>query len=519
MKPWLKYSLIVLGVISAGAAVYLLTSRSKSRLIPFIPNNAAYVVQFDIKALSDIFAQNNLSQLEVLKEGLSVSKKEGGTLGKILHGLANKPMESGIRFQAPAFIFGEKIARGPAHAFIAELSDEDMFTDFVTRHRATGTSIEKDGDIHFIECETGLFLSWGNGVVLLSRQMTESQQYPIGIIKRSSPGSEGNLFIKQLLEEKGPVTYLIKPDLLAQMNEQVTLPGVREFTSAVPRGLAYIGKMEFNNGAINNTYRTVAIDQKALESMKMVKAAGNAPALMAVTSLKKEPAMLFSMAMDLNAWYNQIKVNLEADTRKKLEENETFKTMMSTFSGDILFCASPIEQDDYGHVSMEWQLVLGTRKKATDLETQLRDMDWQDEQGQIRIPMLWQPVQFLDRAIVIGKGTGERGTPLPGQNQNPYQNAAISGFLDVNAMFKDMNNGSREEDFKAITDAGMKLLVGGDNATMHIDLTFADKNANSLAQLLKMANRIYVNDKRKKEALNNVRSDTTHIRTLENSKY
>lgn len=517
MKTWLKYTLIAAAVAGAGTAVYFLTSAGKSRLLPFVPNNAAFVVKIDLKGMHDIFTQNNLDKLEVVKEGMSLSKKEGGTLGKLLNGLIDKPMESGIRLQAPVFIFGEKITRGPATAILIELSNQDKFTEFVSKRKIAGTQIEKEGDFSYIECETGLYLAWGNDVMILSNQMTEGQNYPLGILKRSTPGSEGNLFVKKMMEEKGVISFLMKPELMAAFNDNVSLRGMEAFASGVSKGMAFTGSLDFNNGAVNMTYKAVATDDKALSELNVLNAAGKTAKYLPEIKLAQEPALMASASLNLKAYLDLIKKNLESDQRESLDKDETVKMLLNTLTGDIVFCMAPMKMGEFRTEPGDWQVVLGTHKRATELESRLREMGWVNESGDIIIPMLRQKLEFRDQCITLGDRTGNKAVTMPAAVAG-YATSPMTAYFDTRNFFSSLN-GDIPEEVKPWIDADPKLLMGGSYTKMNIDLVFANKNRNALAILLETANKSYLLDKKMSEGPGEKSADTVKIKTLENSKY
>lgn len=521
MSKTLKIILIGLGVVIIGVAVYFLTAGGNNRLLKFIPNNAAFVVKADIKALYDLGKQNNLFELKMMQKGMKESSKEGG-LGKLIAAVIEKPEDCGIDFRKPAYIFGEMMSRGKATALIMELRSESKFADFIAKKRDSDTKIERTSEFTHLEMGTGEYLSWGNGILVYSMNKTESTGYPSNLLKRSRPGMEGNLNMKEMLSTDGIITFLIRPGETLKWNEDnVDLP-IKDIWNPelMSRTMTYIGKLDFVKGGISLMAKAFSNDGKKSETPELLKKGNNALRLAKYAKREVQPAALMACNFNVDGLVKFIADNMGSETKDEFLENDVVKMLKSDLNGEFLLCL-PSHNEEDGELAKDLglQIVAGTNDRNTGLESKLQDIGTEKSGGSYLIPMGFAslPLSFGEKHMILGEA-GVSKIRTSGIDQG-YLNSPMFMMIDFEKCLSSLP-GVNDNEVKSLRKSGLVWLMGYTNESVNSDLKFRDKEKNGLASLLELIDKsIQEIDEQREERNNKVESIDTPTQVEEDEEY
>jgi hypothetical protein len=501
MSKTVKIILIGLGVAVLGAAAYFLIAGGKDRLLKFIPNNAAFVVRVDVKGMYDLGKQNNLFELKMMQDGMKESKKEGG-MGKIIAAVLEKPEECGIDFRKPAYLFGEMMSRGKATAMLMELSSESKFADFINKKRDSDTKMEKTSEFNHIELDAGEYLSWGNGILVYSVNKTESTGYPAGIMKRSRPGMEGNLNMKEMLNTNGMVTFMFRPgETLKWSEDNVDLP-IKDFWNPemMSKAMTYIGKLDFVKGGITMMAKAYSADGKKGETPELLKKSNNALKLARYAKKETVPALLMTCNFNMNGLMKYISDNLEGDSKSEFENNELIKMLNNTLNGEFMLCLPTMESgDSASRNNPALQLVAGTNKNNSEFESKLRELNIEKTNGTYNLNMGLAsiPLSVNDDHIILGE-SGNSKIKTGGLDEN-YLNSPMFIMVDFEKLLNSIPSSANEG--KALRKSGMTVMFGYTNESVNSDIKFKDKEKNGLASLLELIDKTIKEEEERKARL------------------
>jgi hypothetical protein len=498
MTKNLKFALIGLGAITIGLASYFLFAGGNDRLLKFIPNNAAFVVRIDVKGLYELGKKDNLFDLKMLKDGMKNGEKSGG-MGKIISAIMEKPEECGIDFRKPAYVFGEMMSRGKATAMLMEMHSESKFTEFINKKRNSDTKVEKTEDFQHLEMGAGEYLSWGNGILVYSVNKTESTGYPVNILKRSRPGMEGNLNMKEMLANNGMLSFMVRPGEILKWNEDnIDLP-IKDFwnPAMMSNAMSYIGKMDFVNGGINMTAKAFSAEGKKSEMPEVLKKENTALKLAKFSKREMQPAMLMVCNFNMNGLLKYIAEHMDGGAKNEFMENEMVKLLKSDLNGELLFCLpAQSNEDSESTRNLSFQVVAGTNGGNTALESKLQEKGIEKSEGLYRLPFIFGnlPLSFGDKHIVVG----ESGTsPIKTSSiDESYLKMPMFMMIDVEKLVNSIPNVGTEG--KALKKSGMVWLFGQTNETMQSELKFRDKDKNGLSSLLEMIDQTMKEDEERR---------------------
>ena len=498
MSKNLKYALIGLGAITIGLASYFLFAGGSDRLLKFIPNNAAFVVRIDVKGLYELGKKDKLFDLKMLKEGVKKGKEKGG-MSKFISAILEKPEECGIDFRKPAYVFGEMMSRGKATAMLMEIHSESKFAEFIDKKRDSYSKIEKKEDMQMMELDAGEFLSWGNGILVYSVNKSESTGYPMKIIKRSRPGMEGNLNIKEMLANNGMLSFMVRPGEILKWNEDnMNLP-IKDFwnPAMMSNAMSYIGKMDFVNGGINMTAKAFSADGKKSAMPEVLKKENTALKLAKFAKRELKPAALMACNYNLNGLMKFIAESMDSDTKDEFMNNEMVKMIQSDLNGELLLCLpSQSNEDPESPKNLNFQIVAGTNGGNTTIESKLKERGIEKTEGSYRLPLLFGnfPLTFGEKHIVLGE-SGTSDIKISGIDES-YLKSPMFMMIDVEkciALLPDPG-----DEVKPLKKSGMVWLFGQTNETMQSELKFRDKDKNGLSSLLEMIDQTLKEDEERR---------------------
>lgn len=498
MSKNLKYALIGLGAITIGLASYFLFAGGSDRLLKFIPNNAAFVVRIDVKGLYELGKKDKLFDLKMLKEGVKKGKEKGG-MSKFISAILEKPEECGIDFRKPAYVFGEMMSRGKATAMLMEIHSESKFAEFIDKKRDSYSKIEKKEDMQMMELDAGEFLSWGNGILVYSVNKSESTGYPMKIIKRSRPGMEGNLNIKEMLANNGMLSFMVRPGEILKWNEDnMNLP-IKDFwnPAMMSNAISYIGKMDFVNGEINMTAKAFSADGKKSAMPEVLKKENTALKLAKFSKSEIQPAMLMVCNFNMNGLSKYISEHMDGGAKNEFMENEMVKMLKSDLNGELLFCLPAQTNEDSESVrNLNFQVVAGTNGGNTALESKLQEVGINKSEGSYRLPLFFgdYPLSFGDKHIVIGESGS---SPIKTSSiDESYLKMPMFMMIDVEKFINSMPDAAEEG--KTLKKSGMVWLFGQTNETMQSELKFRDKDKNGLSSLLEIIDQTLKEDEERR---------------------
>lgn len=164
-----KWWIVAATAVIAGLFIFWWLKPNKSlQLADYIPENAAFVLKFKADKLTD-------AEMDTLSRF--------GFPPNMLRQLFGNPQQPGTIISQKMMLFGELTPGGPALGLLFEPKDLSEFQKIVAETRYTGSTLNKKGEINFIEINTGLYLSWNENIALLSYQLTAGDSYPAGLLE------------------------------------------------------------------------------------------------------------------------------------------------------------------------------------------------------------------------------------------------------------------------------------------------------------------------------------------------
>lgn len=243
-KWWIAIGL----VITICFAAYLLQLRKPSAaLLDYVPKNAAFVIQSKAQSLTD-------AEIQTLSEY--------GIPPKMLRQLVGHAKLPGPLFNQPLVFFGELTPAGPAVGILFAPENLAVFQERVETTRYTGTSINQQGDIRFLELSTGLYLSWNDGIALLSYRLTSGEAYPLGILNAQFEEST----LTEKLKTDADQCMLKPVSILQMLNHEKPSPVLTAISGIIPQKTMLMGKLKTQKGKLE-VNMTVADGAKELEAL------------------------------------------------------------------------------------------------------------------------------------------------------------------------------------------------------------------------------------------------------------
>ncbi len=478
MKTWHKFSLggalLALGL----GAVYLITRGSAGAdLLKYVPSSAIMVgkINFDkFAAAQEDLKKINLKDLQKKIAG-SGNEDQTDILMRQISMFLEDPAKSGIDLSSAAYFFAEKTERGEATAFIFKLNSESTFYEYVKKTSFLGVEKGLENGVKYVDEGEGVFVSAFEGVGMISANRGDSKSYTDLILHHTRPGSEGNLFTRDLQRSKKQVSLVIKMASFLKTFNQIAHNTINDLINL--ENMYVESDISFDKGSMDLVSNVRSMNKDDLKLLDISrKSDWNRQAFLNASKDENPPVFFLSASLNIQKILEIIK-KAAPDQYAQFMEMPAVQKLEESLSGDVFISRHKLP----GHEDLQVRAVLGTRLEAGANKAMVEELS-------VFAPLLGLQLNsenflFKDNRIELDMNPKLENLPwTPGKEYNySVKEEPLFLYMDL-AKLEEGPIGGKQ----ALTKLRPVLIASGDPTRMSFKIFGGEKNKNFLATLFEL---------------------------------